>query len=110
MNRFAFQGIQAMDVRGTSLDGKAVSEEQVRQSGLPILESNVLCSIATVTPEGRAHINTAYFSYSDKLELYFLSHPGSLHASWFSQLTRRSLRVVAGQPHDVGHSDDNARR
>lgn len=35
--------------------------------------------MATVTPEGVAHINTAYFSYSDKLELYFWSHPESLH-------------------------------
>jgi uncharacterized protein YhbP (UPF0306 family) len=44
-----------------------------------LLKRNALCSIATVTPEGRAHINTAYFAYSNDLELYFLSHPGSRH-------------------------------
>ena len=27
----------------------------------------------------RAHINLAYFCYSNELEVYFLSHPGSLH-------------------------------
>lgn len=27
----------------------------------------------------RAHVNTAYFCYSQDLDLYFLSHPASLH-------------------------------
>lgn len=35
--------------------------------------------MATVTPEGRAHVNTAYFAWSEELELDFLSHPRSLH-------------------------------
>jgi uncharacterized protein YhbP (UPF0306 family) len=78
MNSFALTDIQATDVRGKMLDN-TFSEERVRQSVLSILDKNVLFSISTVTPEGRAHINTAYFSYSDKLELYFLSHPGSVH-------------------------------
>lgn len=79
MNSFALKDIQATDVRGKTLDSKRFSEERVRQSVLSIFDNNVLFSISTVTPEGRAHINTAYFSYSGKLELYFLSHPGSLH-------------------------------
>lgn len=79
MNRSVFKGIQVVDVRGTGVAMKELAEERVRQSLLLILESNVLCSIGTVTPEGRPHINTAYFSYSDGLELYFLSHPDSLH-------------------------------
>jgi uncharacterized protein YhbP (UPF0306 family) len=56
-----------------------LSEEGVRQSVLSILDATLLFSISTVTPEGRPYINTAYFSYSDALELYFLSHPASLH-------------------------------
>jgi uncharacterized protein YhbP (UPF0306 family) len=51
----------------------------LQQAVFAILETNVLCSIATVNAEGRVHINTAYFSYSDDLNLYFLSHPRSLH-------------------------------
>ena len=92
MNGFALKDIQAIDVRGTSLDRNGFSEERVRQSVLAILDSNVLCSIATVTPDGRAHVNTAYFSYSDKLELYFLSHTGSLHCR--SLLSNSSMAVT----------------
>src|SRR5258705_9182040 len=35
--------------------------------------------MSTVTPDDRAHINTAYFCYSGELEFYFLSHPRSTH-------------------------------
>ena len=52
---------------------------RVRRSALRILRENVLCSIATVAPGDRAHINTAYFCYSDRLEFYFLSDPSSTH-------------------------------
>lgn len=55
------------------------SDNRVRRSLFGILRSNVLCSMATVTQPGRAHINTAYFGYSDKPELYFLSYPDSVH-------------------------------
>jgi len=56
-----------------------LSDEHIRQVVFDILKANTLCSIATVTPDGRAHVNIAYFCYSDELELYFLSHPRSLH-------------------------------
>jgi uncharacterized protein YhbP (UPF0306 family) len=35
--------------------------------------------MATVTRPHEAHVNTAYFAFSETLELFFLSHPGSLH-------------------------------
>src|SRR5687768_6870779 len=79
MKGYAFTGIHTVDVTGSPIDRPAVSEGGLRQGVLRVLTTNVLCSMATVTPDGRAHINTAYFSYSDKLELYFWSHPGSLH-------------------------------
>ena len=61
---------------------RVVTEEfsgRVRRSALRILMENVLCSMSTVATGNRAHINTAYFCYSDDLELYFLSDPGSTH-------------------------------
>ena len=58
---------------------RQISDEQVRGSITRILRGNVLCSISTVTPQNRAHINTAYFCYSSDLELSFLSDPSSLH-------------------------------
>ncbi len=30
-----------------------------------------------MTTDNRAHVNTAYFAYSDELEVYFLSHPNA---------------------------------
>ena len=58
---------------------KKLSDPRVRRSVFRVLEQNGLCSIATVTPEGRAHINTAYFVYPKDLDLYFFSYPTSLH-------------------------------
>jgi uncharacterized protein YhbP (UPF0306 family) len=75
---FSLVGIGATDVSGRLLSAGPPAD-RVRASLLSILSSNVLFSIATVNPDGTAHINTAYFSYSDALELYFLSHPASSH-------------------------------
>lgn len=82
--------IRAEDVAGRP--HAAPAAEQVRRRILDLLEDNVLCSIATVTPDGRAHINTAYFSYTDAFEVYFLSHPGSEHCRNLS--TNRSMAMT----------------
>ena len=58
---------------------KRFSDERVRRSITRILRDNVLCSISTVAPGSRAHINTAYFSYTPELAVYFLSDPSSRH-------------------------------
>jgi uncharacterized protein YhbP (UPF0306 family) len=49
------------------------------RSLLDTLEETALCSLATVGRTGRAHVNTAYFEYSDDLAVYFLSHPRARH-------------------------------
>lgn len=54
-------------------------DPKVRRSISRILRESPLCSMATVGPGGRAHINTAYFCYSDRMDVYFLSDPGSIH-------------------------------
>ncbi len=56
------------------------SNQRLRRTILRVLRRNVLCSMSTVTRGNQAHINTAYFCYSDALELYFLSDSGSLHS------------------------------
>ena len=58
---------------------KPFSDERIRRSISRILRENVLCSMSTVGPGNRAHINTAYFCYTPELVLYFLSDPGSRH-------------------------------
>ena len=58
---------------------RSFADPTLQRSLRRILRENVLCSISTVAPRNRAHINTAYFCYSPDLELYFLSHTDSLH-------------------------------
>lgn len=58
---------------------KRFSDERIRRSISRILRENVLCSISTVSPGNRAHVNTAYFCYTPELTLYFLSDPSSRH-------------------------------
>ena len=45
-----------------------------------LLDASTLCAIATVAAGGRAHVNTAYFAWSDELELVWLSEPRALHS------------------------------
>lgn len=68
-----------VDPGGRRIVGRTFSEARVRRSVSRILESNVLCSISTVTKGNQAHINTAYFCYSGNLDVYFLSDPHSFH-------------------------------
>jgi uncharacterized protein YhbP (UPF0306 family) len=55
------------------------SDRQVKRSVFDILKQNALCSMATVSKNGTAHINTAYFAYSNEPELFFCSYPDSIH-------------------------------
>jgi uncharacterized protein YhbP (UPF0306 family) len=60
-----------------------------------MLRGNVLCSIATVGRGNRAHISTAYFCHSEQLELYFLSHPNSVHCRNLSQNSSAAIAVFS---------------
>lgn len=45
-----------------------------------LLDAAPLCAIATVTPGGRAHVNTTYFAWSPEFELVWLSEPHAKHS------------------------------
>jgi len=45
-----------------------------------LLDASTLFSIATVTPGGKAYVNTAYFAWSDRFDLVWLSDPSSAHS------------------------------
>jgi uncharacterized protein YhbP (UPF0306 family) len=45
-----------------------------------LLDASTLCAIATVSPGGRAHVNTAYFARSDRFDLVWLSEPRATHS------------------------------
>jgi uncharacterized protein YhbP (UPF0306 family) len=46
-----------------------------------LLDASTLCAIATVSPGCRAHVNTAYFAWSDRFDLFWLSEPHAKHSS-----------------------------
>jgi uncharacterized protein YhbP (UPF0306 family) len=75
----SFQNISANAVNGAPIAGQPPSADRVGRSVARILQETGLCAWATVTPEGRAHINIGYFAQSADLHLYLLSHPASLH-------------------------------
>ncbi len=64
---------------GIRVISKGFSYSRMRKSVFRILRESALCSMATVKPTGQAHINTAFFAYTDQLEFYFLSDPRSIH-------------------------------
>jgi uncharacterized protein YhbP (UPF0306 family) len=45
-----------------------------------LLDASTLCAIATMSPGGRAHINTAYFAYGPDFEVVWLSAPEARHS------------------------------
>jgi uncharacterized protein YhbP (UPF0306 family) len=45
-----------------------------------LLASSTLCAIATTTPRGRAHVHTAYFAWSPRFDVYWLSDPSARHS------------------------------
>jgi uncharacterized protein YhbP (UPF0306 family) len=60
-----------------------VSGTRIRRSLTEILDETALCSIASVGPGNRAHVNTAYFAWSSDFDLFFLSDPSAGHVRNF---------------------------
>lgn len=95
MNGVILTIIETTSPAGIPVSRVEISGELVLGCLLGILEANVLCSMASVTPDNRAHINTAYFCYSEQLELYFLSHPNALHCRNLSANPSMALTVFS---------------
>jgi uncharacterized protein YhbP (UPF0306 family) len=87
--------IHAVDAGGHRLRVSGLSEARVRRSVRRVLREGVLCSIATVARHHRAHINTAYFAFSERFDLFFLSHPGSLHCRNLADNSSVALTVFS---------------
>lgn len=71
--------VRIVDPAGVPILTSGITDRRVQRSVYRLLDENALCSMASITTEGRAHINTAYFSYTPDLKVYFTSHPNALH-------------------------------
>jgi uncharacterized protein YhbP (UPF0306 family) len=95
MGQFGIGDLTTSDVAGRPVDSAAISREHVHERIRRLLESSMLCSIATVTPDRTAHANTAFFAYSDVLEVFFLSHPASRHCQNLKSNSSVALTVFS---------------
>jgi uncharacterized protein YhbP (UPF0306 family) len=59
---------------------RPVSRARIVSVARGLLDASALCAIATVSPGGRAHINTAYFSWTPEFRLVWLSEPRARHS------------------------------
>ncbi len=62
-----------------------------------------LCSLATVSPRGRAHVNHMYFAWTDRYDIFWYSDPDSLHSrnlvrTSTAAITIYDSRQVNGRP------------
>src|SRR3989442_305144 len=69
-------------------------DKRIQGSVFRILRDSALCSMSTVAPGTRAHINTAYFCYSPDLNFYFLSDPDSLHCKNLERNPSMAMMVM----------------
>src|SRR4030088_2378959 len=56
-----------------------------------LMNASPLCSLATVSPGGRAHINHMYFAWDDRFNVFWISDPDSQHSR---NLARTSSAAV----------------
>ncbi len=77
MRPFATPG--AAGPPGSRLVAPRYAGDRLRAAVLGILDANALCTMATRSAAGVVDINTAFYSFSEELELYFLSNPASAH-------------------------------
>jgi uncharacterized protein YhbP (UPF0306 family) len=59
---------------------RRVAPARIRSLAEDLLEASTLCAIATVTSQGKAYVNTAYFAWADDLRIVWLSEPGARHS------------------------------
>ena len=78
-------------------DHREYATERIAKSVVRILEATQLCSMATVCDGGVGHINTAYFCYDDRLDIYFVSQASSVHIQ--NLATNSSMAVCIFDTH-----------
>lgn len=59
---------------------RPVSAQRIAAVARELLDASPLCAIATVSPRELAHVNTAYFAWSDDFGCVWLSHQAAGHS------------------------------
>ena len=87
-----------------TLYARGFDSDRLHASVARLLGANTLCSMATRSEAGAVHINTAFFCFDDELQLYFLSHPDSVHCRNLARVPQMAVAVCDshqawGDPH-----------
>lgn len=59
---------------------RPIAARRIATTARRLLDASTLCAIATVSTDGRAHVNTAYFAWSREFDLVWLSDPDARHS------------------------------
>ena len=59
---------------------RPVGASRMARLARDLLDASTLCAIATVSPGGKAYVNTAYFAWSPELDLVWLSDLRARHS------------------------------
>jgi uncharacterized protein YhbP (UPF0306 family) len=59
---------------------RPVAVSRITRAARQLLDASTLCAIATIAPQGRAHITTAYFAWTPEFDIVWLSEPRALHS------------------------------
>ena len=68
-----------MDIK-IKLSHSEYKERDLRKSVEEILENNKLLSMATIKNKTESYINTAFYSYNNRLDFFILTDPKSQHS------------------------------
>ena len=77
---------------------------RVARSVTRILDSTSLGSLATATAQQGAHVNTVYFCWTEDLEIFFLSDPGTVHGRNLAERPDAAMAVYSTRQ---GWGDDH---
>jgi uncharacterized protein YhbP (UPF0306 family) len=59
---------------------RSLAAARITEAARRLLDASTLCAIATVSPRGRAYVNTAYFAWTRAFEVVWLSDPTARHS------------------------------
>lgn len=71
------------------------SSALIERSTRQLMNASPLCSLATVSPGGRAHINHMYFAWSERFEVFWISDPDSVHSRNLARNRSAAITIYA---------------
>uniref|UniRef100_UPI0031B5FEBA pyridoxamine 5'-phosphate oxidase family protein n=1 Tax=Nocardiopsis mwathae TaxID=1472723 RepID=UPI0031B5FEBA len=83
---------------------RPIASQRLAELARELLDASRLCAISTVSPQDRAHINTAYFAWTPEFDLVWLSDPRARHSG--NVRMRSTVAVAVYDSHQAwGQSD-----